>query len=341
MSVSWQVSGAALVFTASFALGALLPVAAVRAASPTFTVPDVELPDPLILVITGDSGFSAEPARTVDAAAGTDTSTLDPAKIRQALVARIANQHAAAIFLAGDVTHQGTSADYADYAAETMSWRDTKTRVYPALGDQELSACAEAQCLERWWTAFPTLRSHRWYSVKLGSQVLAIVLDSNSSLLPDSRQRVWLERQLADSAAEVRFALVVLHHPPLADLQTGKPVDDKPRANERALVDYLSGLPAGGRPPMLVVSGHINNYERFSRSGIDYVVAGGGGQRTDAIERTDEDLYDRHDYPNYHYLRLAIHDQKLIGEMIRLGDAPEGSSAVWDTLDRFRLTARH
>jgi hypothetical protein len=340
MRVSWQASGVALILSASFALSVPVHAAELRAAEPTFIVPDAQLPDPLILVTTGDNGFSAQPAKAVDTAASTNAGSPNLANIRRALVAGIADQHAAAIFLTGDLAVQGRSADYADYAEETESWRNT-TRVYPALGDQEFSACAEAQCLERWWTAFPTLRGHRWYSVKLGSQVLAIVLDSNSSLLPGSRQRAWLEEQLAGSAADVRFALVVLHHPPLADQQTRKPSDDQPRANERALVDYLGSIPTGDRPPMLVVSGHINNYERFSRGGIDYVVTGGGGEKTEAIERTDEDLYDRRDYPNYHYLRLTVRDKKLIGEMIRLGDAPHGSSPVWDTLDRFRLTARH
>lgn len=330
MCLKSKVTGVHLGIAVLLALCVPCHAAGAHGAPPTFTVPVAELPDPLILIASGDNGFSAEAS-----------SDADLPKIRRALVAGIADQHPAAIFLTGDVPLRGTSADYSAYAEETQSWRDAKARVFPALGDQELSACAEAKCLERWWTAFPALRGHRWYSVRLGNQVLAIVLDSTSPLLAGSAQRAWLEKQFVGSAEEVQFVLIVLHHAPLADLQTGKPVDDKPRPNEQALVEYLSSVPAGAHAPTVVVSGHINNYERFSRDGIVYLVTGGGGEKTAAIERSDEDLYDRHDYPNYHYVRLSIHDGRLLGEMLRLGDSTADTGAIWDKLDRFRLTARH
>jgi hypothetical protein len=330
MSARWKASGAALVIVASLAACVPVRAAGTRAALPTFTVPEAQLPDPLVLVASGDNGFSAEPSSADDAS-----------KIRRTLVAKIAGEHPAAIFLDGDLTLRGTSADYAAYAADTQVWRDSGARVYPALGDQEFAECAQANCLARWWTAFPALHGSRWYSVKLGSRVLAIVLDSNSSLLPGSAQRAWLGKQLAGSAEQVRFVLVVLHHPPHADPQAGKPVDDEPRPNEQALANYLSSIAADARAPTLVISGHINNYERFRYGGISYVVTGGGGDKTAAVERTDEDLYDRHDFPNDHYVRISIHDKKLIGEMVRLAESTIDTGPVWDTLDRFRLTARH
>jgi hypothetical protein len=49
------------------------------------------------------------------------------------------------------------------YREETQVWRDKHLRVYPALGNHELSACFESACfesacLDRWWGTFPELR---------------------------------------------------------------------------------------------------------------------------------------------------------------------------------------
>ena len=124
----------------------------------------------------------------------------------------------------------------------TSAWDDL--RIYPALGNHEFAACLQAVCLERWWTAYPELRDRRWYSVALGSRVLAVALDSTASLLPGSEQQAWLEREIAALDVRVRVVLIVIHHPPLADVQTVKLVDHNPRPNERALAAYLEGLAA-------------------------------------------------------------------------------------------------
>src|SRR6202012_1010705 len=118
-------------------------------------------------------------------------------------------------------------------------WRDKRLRIYPALGNHELSGCFQSSCLDRWWNAFPELRGRRWYSVALGSKLLAIALDSDASLMPGSDQRVWLETQMTSLDSAVRLVMFVMHHPPVADLQTVKLVDHNARPNEQALAAYL------------------------------------------------------------------------------------------------------
>src|ERR1700733_3945082 len=98
-----------------------------------------------------------------------------------------------------------------------------------------MSALGEASCLDRWWSAFPELRGLRWYSVAVGSKLIGIALDSDASLMPGSVQRIWLERQITSLDPQVRVVLIVMHHPPLADLQTVKLVDHNARPNEQAL----------------------------------------------------------------------------------------------------------
>src|SRR5271154_2199984 len=89
---------------------------------------------------------------------------------RQALVARIARENPAAIFINGDLPWHGIDADYAVYRDETRVWRDRHLRVYPTLGNHELSGCLPAMCLQRWWNAFSELRGRRWYSVAIGAK---------------------------------------------------------------------------------------------------------------------------------------------------------------------------
>ena len=128
-------------------------------AAATFSVPDRELPARLVLVAYGDMRFT-------DTA---ETAASNPAA-RQALVAKIAAEKPAAIFINGDITWHGIDSDYAVYRDETRSWRERHLRVYPALGNHEFSACLPEVCLERWWSAFPELRGRRWYSVAIGTQ---------------------------------------------------------------------------------------------------------------------------------------------------------------------------
>jgi len=293
----------------------------------TFRVPESALPTPLVLVAYGDMRFT-DPS---------ELSATSPAA-RQALVAKVAAENPSAIFLNGDVPWHGKRADYEEFRLETRVWRDEHLRVYPALGNHEFSQCEVAQCLDYWWTAFPELRDHRWYSVALGSRVLGIALDSDTGLLPGSEQRAWLEQQIAGLDNKVRLVLIVLHHPPVADLETGKLSDHNPRPNEQSLAEYLDSVAPSLRARILVSAGHIHNYERFEQSGVTYLVSGGGGAKPYAVERTPADRYQRTDFPNYHYVRLELRDDRLVATMIRLANPDAAATPVWEVADRFDLS---
>jgi len=235
------------------------------------------------------------------------------------------------------VPWHGIDADYAVYRDETRAWRDRHLRVYPALGNHEFSACQESICLERWWGTFTQLRGRRWYSVAIGDKVVGIALDSDASLLPGSDQRSWFEDQVAALDPKVRVVLIVMHHPPVADVQTSKLTDHNPRANEQSLAAYLKSAAAGTAARFVVSAGHIHNYERFEQDGVVYLVSGGGGAFPYEVERTASDLYQNADFPNYHYVRFTLRDRTLSGEMIRLGDYAAAHPKTWQTLDRFEI----
>jgi hypothetical protein len=298
-------------------------------AAPTISVPDRDVPDPLVLIAYGDVRFT-------DTA---ETRASNPGA-RRALVAKIAAENPAAILINGDIPWHGIAEDYAVYRDETQPWRERHLRVYPALGNHEFSACSEPTCLERWWEAFPELRGRRWYSVALGAKVVCVALDSDSSLLPGGEQRVWFENQVAGLGPRVRFVMIVMHHPPVADVQTSKLPDHNPRPNEIALAQYLKAAAPRSTARFLVSAGHIHNYERFEADGVTYLVSGGGGATPYEVDRTSSDLYQSGEFPNYHYVRIELQANRVVGEMIRLLDHGDHEPRQWETRDRFEITLR-
>jgi acid phosphatase type 7 len=300
-----------------------------ESAAATFSVPDAKLPDPLVLVAYGDMRFTTP----------SETGATNPGA-RQALVAKIAAENPAAIFINGDIPWHGVATDYARFRFETRPWREQQLRVYPALGNHEFSACLDLACLERWWSAFPELRGRRWYSVAIGSKVVGIELDTDTSLLPGSPQRIWLESQVAGLYAQVRVVLIIMHHPPVADVQSTLQTDHNPRPNETTLADYLKTVAPRSAARFVVSAGHIHNYERFAQDGVMYLVSGGGGATPYEVERTPADLYQDSEFPNYHYLRFELRGNTLLGEMIRLSDYSAPVPRQWQTRDRFEITLR-
>jgi len=295
----------------------------------TFAVKDSDLPASLSLIVYGDTRFT-HPADVIDT---------NPAA-RRALVDKIAEEKPDAVVMTGDVPFRGRDLfDYQEFAAETAAWRSEHLRVYPVLGNHELSGTGFQDPLRNWWKAFPELKDRRWYSVALGSRIRILALDSNSPLTPGSPERGWLDDQIAHLPATVDFVFIALHHPPVADIQTRVHVDHNPRPNEISLRDDLAGIAPHAHAQFIVASGHIHNYERFSQNGVTYLVSGGGGARPHDIDRTPPDLYQSKDFPVFHYIDFKLDGQELHATMEKL-IMPIGREPAWRAADSFTITAK-
>jgi hypothetical protein len=295
---------------------------------PTFVAADSQLPSPLTFIAYGDQRFT-DPS---------NTQKTDP-RIRQWLVKQIAAEHPSAVIMNGDVPLAGDVAnDYTVFQNETKVWRDSRMRVFPALGNHEFHGDPQKD-LENWWTAFPELQNRRWYSAQLGSRVYLLFLDSDTSLLPGSDQARWIEQQLEGLPSTIDFVILSLHHPPVADIQQHIEVDHNPRPNEIALRDYLSKAAPASHASFLVSAGHIHNYERSVVDGVTYLVSGGGGAPPYFVERTPEDLYKSILFPNYHYVKLTVEKDRLHGAMYRVAD-PEAATLTVELKDSFDVTAK-
>lgn len=296
---------------------------------------------PLIVALLLATSYSFA-QRTVFIAYG-DMRFTDPAetqatnpKVRKWLVDKIASEKPEAIIVSGDIPYSGeSSADYAEFRLETTSWRAAKIPMFPAIGNHELRGDPK-QCLDNWWNEFPQVHGKRWYMSEIGPKIAVLTVDSELQLTLGSEQIKWVEQQLINLRPTVRFVIFNLHHPPVADIETGAGATHNPRPNEIAFADYLTTAPQSKRVRFIVNSGHIHNYERFFRDGTVYLVSGGGGAAPVPVTRSVDDLYQGAEYPNYHYVKFVLRGKHLNGEMIRVAD-PSASQPKWEVKDRFQI----
>src|SRR6266404_6856588 len=89
-------------------------------AGATFQVADRDLHRPVTIIAYGDMRFTDQ----------SNVTATNPS-VRQALVARLAEENPDVVLLNGDVPwHGGNEADYSVYRAETKAWRDAHLRVF-------------------------------------------------------------------------------------------------------------------------------------------------------------------------------------------------------------------
>jgi hypothetical protein len=295
---------------------------------PRFEVPAPAGAGALTFVVYGDTRFT-ERAEVVNSFA------------RRALVARIASEHPAAILIGGDLVYEGRDpGDYQVFQSETTVWSRQKIPVFPALGNHEFKGCTDddaSPCLENWWHAFGALqlRPFRWYSLTLGPSLLALVLDSDAPFKPQSEQRVWFERQITSADPNIRFILIVLHHPPVRDPFYPHVHDEKQVAT------YLDRKAATLRAQVVVVGSHVHNYERYTRHGVVYLVSGGGGAKPVPAARMFGELSRLTTSVNFHYLRFTLENARLRATMVRVDAAAEPGADPWSEPDRFELAAKN
>jgi acid phosphatase type 7 len=143
-----------------------------------------------------------------------------------------------------------------------------------------------------------------------------------------------LTKELTDANAS-KPLIVGLHHPPYS-------VDDH-HGGSQLMGDALTQAFTGsGRVPDVVLSGHVHNYQRFSRTiggrQIPYIVSGNGGYHnlhqlasgaTPGVPLADGVVLEHGDSSQYGFLKLTVSAGKISGEYVgaKPGTMPDGSDA--------------
>jgi hypothetical protein len=266
----------------------------------------------------------------------TVTRGTDP-RIRKWLAARVADEHPAVLLLTGDTPFTGASkVDWKDFQDETESWRTNSILVLPATGNHEMYGGAK-QGTANYIENFPEIAGHLYYSALLGS-VEVISLDCNSGTGKASPQADWFATQLGHIPSQVQFLFILYHIPWVADRQSQvfANLPDKEALNMRAILEaHLSKLHA----KVVVFNGHIHNYERFERNGVEYVVTGGGGAEPyPLLFRGRGDLYRDTGFPVYHYLTVEVSNRQLHAVMWKVSN-PDAAELGVEAKDEFNLVA--
>jgi acid phosphatase type 7 len=293
---------------------------------PTFVLADVAPGADLKIVAYGDMRFTAT-SNTIDT---------NP-RVRKWLAEKVGQEKPDLLFLSGDMPHRGANPeDWAIYRSETASWTQNHLRVYPTLGNHE-GIGGMAAGLKNYFSVYPQIEQHRYYSVVAGSVEL-ITLDTTEKVEKGSPQLEWLDAQLANIPPQVNFVFFLLHMPLMADVQS-QVIVNLPAPEMWELRRYLEEKAAHSRARFITVSGHIHNYERFQHGGITYLISGGGGAIPyPVLVRSPEDLYQDTSFPNYHYIVLNLHGKRIDATMYRVAD-PKAETLSVEVKDKFALVA--
>jgi acid phosphatase type 7 len=297
-------------FPVVLALTCLLTASCTRSHSQEFlTAHPVDLQQdvhiPFRFVAYGDTRFTN--------AANTDAS--NPA-VRVALVQAIADAKPAFICITGDLVYNGYDIDdWKVWDRETAIWRVDKIPVFPAIGNHELHGDHKV-ALTNYFERFPELHDSRYYSVRAANTLL-LTLDSALDETSGPQGR-WLEQKLDTLPADLDFVFIFLHHPPYTSSSDSMPGGGhSARTPEQELAHMLESRQPKLRARIVVIAGHVHNYERHEHGGITYFVSGGGGAHPYLINRAPGDLFQGKGV-NYHYLLVEVDRGKLTVTMNRL-----------------------
>lgn len=246
---------------------------------------------------------------------------------RLLLIQALAAESPAFIVNTGDLVSEGSHAGvWRQFYDESQPLFSRRIPYFPGLGNHEYWGDTD-DGLRHYFSLFPQLKGRKWYEVRFRS-ALVVILDSNFDELTGAEveaQNAWLGRTLAEAEKDpvVRHVIVCCHHAPY----TNSTVHGDSRTVQRHFV--------GRRTPKVkaFITGHVHSYERFVKEGVQFVVSGGGGAPTTAVE-TDEprhpDEFKGPAYRRFHYLRFTIDGGRLACDVLMLQD-----DRSWKRVDGF------
>jgi len=244
---------------------------------------------------------------------------------RRAILDDIARKNPAFVVMTGDMVFRGCRAeDWDSFRQGIGALVQSRIPIYPAIGNHEgriLPFCLNAEAgLDKYHKQFPYLPTERgWYSLKYGNCYF-LVLDSEADDSKSSRQVAWVADHLNSIPPGVEYVFVVLHRPPYTGAADNL---HRARPQERDLAAMLEEKQAKLHAQIIVIAGHVHNYERYEFNQVEYIVSGGGGAEPHKFSRSKDDLHRTQDPFNsdqYHYCLITVDRFDLKFEMWRLNE---------------------
>lgn len=294
--------------------------------NPTFTISKYAPGTPIHMVGYGDMRFTNPSVKI-----GTNP------RVRKWLAEQVGKEKPEVLMITGDMPYFGArKEDWQVYRDETRSWTTQRSLVLPTIGNHEVRG-GEGPGIANYLENYPGLKGHRYYSVLMGS-VEVISLDMTSPSGGTSTQATWFAAQLDHVPKQVEFVFILYHTPWVVDQQSQlfTNLPSKEALTLRHLMEiHLHKMHA----KVIVLSGHIHNYERFERHGVEYITSGGGGAEPyPLLFRGPADLYRDTGFPVYHYLTMDYQNGKIHAVMWKVKD-PNAEKLSVEKKDEFTVVA--
>ena len=310
-------------------------------------------PYPFRFIAYGDFRFAKHPSYGNRVIADADA--------RQQVMDQVVKESPAFLVVTGDFVFRGFyKEDWTYWHKAIQPMRDRGVPIFPAIGNHELGpfpphiwkglafreiANVGEPIIASWGLAnyfkeFPEISKKPWYSARYANCYF-LVLDSESDDASNPTQQQWITTQFAAIPPDIDYIFVVLHRPPYTDL-----TDEvhNPQPMQLDLRAMLEERQKATRARILVLAGHVHNYERFEHGGVEYIVSGGGGAAppTKPFARSPDDRYQngKQDPLNqalYHYGVFTVDHSKLSFQMMKL--VKNGNAVTFEGKDSFELNA--
>jgi hypothetical protein len=228
----------------------------------------------------------------------------------------------------------GSLADWQVFQNETASWRARHIVQLPTTGNHETYGIGG---IKNYLDNFPDIAGHRYYSALIGN-VEVISLDMSIQTGNGGPQPHWFASQLEHVPTQVDFLMILYHIPWMADEQS-QIFANLPSPDSLVFRNILEAHLNALRARVIVFNGHIHNYERFERRGVEYIISGGGGAEPyPVLIRGPSDLYRDKGFPVFHYLTLDVTGRTLHATMWKVKD-PDAAQLSVEQKDEFTLEA--
>jgi predicted MPP superfamily phosphohydrolase len=292
------------------------------------------------------------------------------AKARQEIIDQIANESPAFLVATGDFVFRGFHAeDWSHFDKAIQPLRDRGVRIFPAIGNHEVGPFpplssnsnpfqeiesetkekVAARGLENYYREFSSIPKNPWYSVRYANCYFLILDSELDDEKSNAAQEQWITAQLKSMPSEIDHIFVVLHRPPYTAFTDAV---HKPQPPQVALAQLVERHQQGSRAHIIVVAGHVHNYERYQRGRVDYIVSGGGGAEpvrfadsgTEGTHRATDDLYSKNalygktdsaSADQYHYCLFTVDHLKLKFQMMKL--VSKGLGFAFEPRDSFEV----
>ncbi len=201
------------------------------------------------------------------------------------------------VFNTGDLVNDGASKYQWSLFESEISKILKISQYYPVIGNHEAGS-------ELYFQYFDLPENEQWYSINK-NEIHFIILNSNANLNRSSEQYHWLENDLKNMKKDIKFTVVLMHHP----LYTTGFHEADEKGFRKSLEPLFSKYGVD-----LVFSGHNHSYERSVVKNIYYIITGGGG--APLYKKESRSSYNQVFIEKYHFCKLSYFKGSLVIEVL-------------------------